>query len=158
MDAPTLSAFAAAAAAVAATAVAGINLYIGHRQSKAAILSAHAAIKTADSVGHRRIAEFRQEWIENVRDTLSEYLSLLILVTGEDPLTQEDHKRLLALRTKLQLLLNPDEDHTKALMKVLDDIQAEHTVGSRVTKSSEAVMTAIDLLKAEWIRLQKELH
>ena len=44
MDAPTISAFAAAAAAFGAFTVAGIQLFVGYRQSKAALGSAGAAI------------------------------------------------------------------------------------------------------------------
>jgi D-serine deaminase-like pyridoxal phosphate-dependent protein len=49
MDVATISALAAAAAAIGAFSVAGVQLYVGHRQSEAALKAADAALMNAQS-------------------------------------------------------------------------------------------------------------
>lgn len=60
MDVATISALAATAAAVGALSVAGVQLYVGHRQSEAALKAADAALMNAQSAGRHTVAEFRQ--------------------------------------------------------------------------------------------------
>jgi hypothetical protein len=47
MDVTTISALAATSAAVGAFSVAGVQLYVGHRQSEAALKAANAALMNA---------------------------------------------------------------------------------------------------------------
>jgi len=56
MDVATISALAAAAAAVGAFSVAGVQLYVGHRQSEAALKAANAALMNALSAGRHTVA------------------------------------------------------------------------------------------------------
>jgi hypothetical protein len=159
MDPQTLSAYAAAAAAFAAATVAGIQFYVGYRQSKAALLAAQAAMMNAQNAGRHTIAGSRQNWINAVIETLSEYHSLLLMtgvgVPEPDP---EDGKKLVALRTKLEILLNPDEADTVALVAATDKIRRGKTLEERVADSPEMVRIARKLLKAEWVRIKKELQ
>ena len=53
MDVATISALAATAAAIGAFSVAGVQLYVGHRQSEAALKAADAALMNAQSAGVR---------------------------------------------------------------------------------------------------------
>src|SRR6266700_577734 len=107
MDPQTLSAYAAAAAALAAATVAAIQLFVGYRQSKAALLTAEAAMLNAKNAGRHRIASFRQTWIDVVRDALCEYHSILMNIeAGEEP-AADDERKLSSLKTRLDLLLNP---------------------------------------------------
>lgn len=158
MDAAAISALAAAAAAFAAASVAAIQLYVGHRQSRAALLSANAAMKNADSAGRHTIAAFRQKWIDTVIDTLSEYHAILIMVGNERPGSTPEGAKLLALRTKLEILLNPDEVDTVALIGATDKMRRGETLEERLSASPEVVRVARKLLKAEWVRLKSELQ
>jgi hypothetical protein len=154
-DAATISAFAAAAAAIAAATVAGIQFYIGYRQSKADLISAQAAMMNAESAGRHTIASFRQEWIETVRDTLSEYHSIL-MSTGGALLSQEDERKLAALRTKLGLMLNPDENDSLDLLRLI--VEMRHcSPTDRHHKDLEISKLAHRILKTEWIRIKDEL-
>jgi hypothetical protein len=57
MDVATISALAATAAAIGAFSVAGVQLYVGHRQSEAALKAADAALMNAQSAGRHRVAD-----------------------------------------------------------------------------------------------------
>lgn len=156
LDAPTLSAIAAAAAAIAAATVAGIQLYVGHRQSKAALVSAQAAMINAHSSGRHTIAEFRQKWIDKVIDALSEHHAILTAM-GEGLRSGEENQKLAALRTKLEILLNPTESDTVALLTAIDAVDAVKDESARLVKSREAISIARRLLKTEWMRIKNEL-
>lgn len=128
MDAPTISAIAAASAAAAAATVAAIQFYVGHRQSKAALQSADAALMNAKNTGRHKIADSRQKWIDRVIDVLSEHHAILMTKPDAQPLPKDEAKKLAALRTKLEILLNPEEADTIALIKAIDDIERCETL------------------------------
>ena|ERR1700730_10538413 len=125
-DAPTIAAFGAwAAAAVALTGV-GFQFFVGRRQATAALTSANAALITAKNAGRYRIAEFRQEWIHKVIDTLSEQHAIL---ATKSALSAEDEQNVALLGMKLGLLLNPDEADTVALTNAMDKVVEATTRG-----------------------------
>jgi len=63
----------------------------------------------------------RQKWIDKVIDTLSEHHAVLTLREGgRRALGEDDAKKLSALRTKLEILLNPDEEDTVTLLRAID--------------------------------------
>jgi hypothetical protein len=96
MDAPTLSAFAAWAAATVALTGAGFQFFIGRKQADAAYMSAQAALKNAQNAGSHKVAEFRQEWIDNVIDTLCQHQSILTIIPAAERPNPEDDKALAA--------------------------------------------------------------
>jgi hypothetical protein len=158
MDAPTISALAAACAAAAAATVAGIQLYVGHRQSKAALRSAEAALMNATHAGRHKIADSRQKWINKVIDTLSEHHAILMTKPDDQPLPPDEIKKLAALRTKLEILLNPEEADTIALLKTIDEIEQCGNFIERQVHDEQMVSTARRLLKTEWVRIKTELQ
>src|SRR5690349_21200185 len=115
MDVATISALAATAAAVGAFSVAGVQLYVGHRQSGAALKGAAAALMNAQSAGRHTVAEFRQSWSNKVIDALSDYNAILMSVDN-GYLSADDRRKLTALWTRLELLLNPDEPDAASLL------------------------------------------
>jgi len=156
LDASTISAFAAAAAAAAAATVAGIQLYVGYRQSKAELIAAQAAMMGAEGAGRHTIAAFRQKWIECVRDTLCEYHSIL-MSTDEKDIRPEDQRKLAALKTKLELLLNPDEPDAQELLVQINDMRFSDGEIERLEKDEAISKIAHQILKTEWVRIKKEL-
>jgi hypothetical protein len=157
MDAPTLSAIAASVAASVAATVAGIQLYIGRRQADAALTSARAALMNAQNEGRHTVAEFRQKWIDKVIDTLCEHHSIIV-ARGPDETPSSDTLRVLsASRTKLEILLNPEEADTVALLARMDAVLAGKTVEVRDKEGAEMLSVARRLLKREWVRIKEEL-
>jgi hypothetical protein len=165
-----LSAIAATVAALVAAAVGGIQLYVGRRQSQAALLSAQAAMRTAESAGRRRIAEFRQAWIERVRDLLSELAAIQFeLGMKTDNLTEAKATELFfrsrELTTKLELLLNPNEPLARELVSAVrlfinpENQKKGGVINTLLLMASEARLVEIaqPFLKVEWDRLKNEL-
>jgi len=157
MDAPTLSATAAWLAATVAATVAGIQFFIGRKQADAALTSARAALMNAQNAGRHTIAEFRQKWIDKVIDTLCEHHSIIATRgPGETPCAEE-LRALTASRTKLEILLNPEEVDTAELLSKMDAVFGGATAESRQKAGEEMLSIARRLLKREWVRIKEEL-
>jgi hypothetical protein len=157
LDAATISAFAAAAAAMAAATVAGIQLYIGHRQTEAELIAAQAAMMNAESIGRHTVAAFRQKWIECVRDALCEYQSILMSL-NEDERVSADDRKLAALKTKLELLLNPEEPDAQHLLAKINDLRVVDSPKERLKTDEALSALAHKILKTEWVRIKDELR
>jgi hypothetical protein len=150
MDGSTLSALAAwAAAAVALTGVA-FNFFVGRKQAKAALLS-------AENAGQHRIAEFRQAWINEIIDALSDHHSIASTIPpGQNP-SPEDDRKLAALRTRLAIRLNPTEPDTVALLHAIERIDESRSDSEFDKAQAEMLSVARRLLKREWDRIKDEL-
>jgi hypothetical protein len=157
MDAPTLSAIAAYAAAGVAATVAGIQFYIGRKQADAALTSARAALMNAQNAGRHTVAEFRQKWIDKVIDTLCEHHSIVIARAPDEAPTSDDLRALSSSRTKLEILLNPEEADTVALLAKIDAILTQSSAEARDQEAAEMLTVARRLLKREWVRIKDEL-
>lgn len=158
MDVTTISALAAAGAAAGAFSVAGVQLYVGHRQSKAALKAANAALTNAQSAGRHKVAEFRQSWIDKVIDAFSDYHAILMSIGDGHSLSSDDHRKLTALWTRLELLLNPDESDAVALLKLADAARQSETAAARDSNARDMVQLARSIVKTEWVRIQTELQ
>lgn len=156
-DASTISALAAAGAALVAATVAGIQFWTGRRQSKAALISAQAALMNATNAGRHTVAEFRQNWINKVIDTLCDHHSIT-MARPEGELSLVDERKLSSARTQLEILLNPDEPDTVELLKNIDAIDESKTETERKERAGEMLTVARRLLKREWDRIKKELE
>lgn len=103
------------------------------------------------------MAEFRQKWIDNVIATLSECHAILITREVGGVSSLSDARTLRSLRTKLEILLNPSEDDTVALLSKLDEVERATADSERRARSDQMVSVARGLLKREWVRLKTEL-
>lgn len=157
MDAPTISALAATGAAIVAATVAGIQFHVGRKQAEAALTSAKAALMNAQNAGRHTIAEFRQKWIDNVIDTLCEHHSIVMTAPAGQAPPPAESRILAASRTKLEILLNPDEADTVALLAKMDAVVASTTTEARDKQSADMLTVARRLLKREWVRIKNEL-
>jgi hypothetical protein len=157
MDVATISAIAATAAAVGAFSVAGVQLYVGHRQSGAALKAAAAALMNAQSAGRHTVAEFRQSWSNKVIDALSDYQAILMSIDSGH-LSADDRRKLTALWTRLELLLNPDEADAASLLRLADAARLSKTAAERDANARDMVQLARNLLKTEWLTIQVELQ
>jgi hypothetical protein len=153
MDVTTISPLAAAGAAVGAFSVAGVQLYVGHRQSEATLKAAKAALMNAQSAGRHTVAVFRQSWIDKVIDALSDYHAILMTIGDGHSLSPHDHRKLTALWTRLELVLNPDESDAVSAQAGGCRASAE-----RDSNACDMVQLARNLVKTEWMRIQIELQ
>lgn len=158
MDVTTISALAATGAAVGAFSVAGVQLYVGHRQSEAALKAANAALMNAQSAGRHTVAVFRQSWIDKIIDALSDYHAILMSIGDGHSLSPNDHRKLTALWTRLELLLNPDQADAVSLLKLADAARQSETTAERDSNARDMIQLARNLVKTEWVRIQTELQ
>jgi hypothetical protein len=130
---------------------------IGTRQAEAARISADAAMLNAQRAGDRAVATMRVQWIEALRNTLSEYHSILMCV-DDDNYSDADDRRLSDLGTRLDLLLNLDEPKQLALWKISDNIFNLTSSQERIAGDPELVAAGRAVMKAEWEKIKRELR
>jgi hypothetical protein len=112
----------------------------------------------AESVCRHTVAAFRQKWIDAVRDTLSEYHSILMLAPDVVVISAEDWRRLTGLKTKLNLLLNPKEEGSRRLLLLLSEMRDCQNWAERADLSTKLSTIAQEILKTEWVRIKDELE
>jgi hypothetical protein len=170
---PILTTPAAAAAVIAAavTLLVGLlTLTIGARQVRATQTSADAAMMTAANAGTRALASVRLDWLKDLRDTLSEYHSILM---SENPNGKEttaaakekaeaaDNRQLSYLGTKLDLLLNQEKKYQKALWQVSDDILqmgVETATDDEIDEADKRLVEAArNVLDFHWRKIKAEI-
>ena len=92
---------------------ASFQLRIGSKQ-------AAAAQRAVDLTGSRAIATMRLEWMDKLRDTLSEFHSILMIKENVDK--EKDAVKLSHLGTEIDLLLNQQDEVQKVLWDITDKI------------------------------------
>jgi hypothetical protein len=132
------------------------TIVIGRRQVAAAQRNAEAAMLTAQKVGARAIGSLRQQWIDTLRRTLSEYHS--ILMTAKYPLSKQDDRLVSNLGTQIELMLNPSEELSRKLDEVMGKIYECEDYDDRVAMDPEFIEAARAVLKAEWNRVKADLE
>ncbi len=108
------------------------------------------------------VTQFRQQWIENLRNSISDYISkaeflLLEIKTNQrnDQYLIDIYQELLKLRYKIDLMLNPlEDDHKKIidyLVKIRNGIYDKNvTVFALQTEISQLNEFTKKVLKMEW--------
>jgi hypothetical protein len=94
--------------------------------------------------------------VEELRQVLSEYHSILMTVDGER--TEEDRRRLANLGTKLDLMMNLNEEDQKRLWQVADDIYNEEDIERRRALDNPLMVAGRLVLKNEWEKIKLELR
>ena len=160
MDPLILNLVSACTALVASIAGPFVTLAVAKRQFSASVLSAN-----------------RQKWIETLRDTLSELISILgtaavLRMTwkadwdrGLGPLSErgellEKVQRLVMVQAKIRLLINPLEPDHEALYRAIEaaskHLQAEDWHESSMEADVELITRlAQAILKREWMRVKQ---
>jgi hypothetical protein len=160
MDAFLIGLVSACTALVASIVGPIITLTVAKRQFNATVLSAN-----------------RQKWIESLRDTLAELISLLVAALvvkakwkdkwekgrgalSADPALLEKLQRIVLTQSKIRLLLNPTEvDHQRlgeAIETALKRLQAEESLDAETEADIEIITKlAQSILKREWQRVKR---
>jgi hypothetical protein len=105
--------------------------------------------------GTLKVAEFRQQWINDLRNTMAEYQSYGIL-PGFDP---SKERKFYELGTKIELLMNPNDRDFANLQGILYQF-LESAEGDKIDKyqnNAEFVAICQGILKREWERLKQDL-
>jgi hypothetical protein len=105
--------------------------------------------------GTMKIAEFRQTWINNLRDEMAEFQSHGVL-PGHDPTKERDFYRL---GTKIELLMNPrDPDYGKLQSLMYGFLStANGDASDKYGHNAQFVTVCQGILKREWDRLKRDI-
>ncbi len=128
---------------------------------------AAAAVRAAEDTGVHAIARLRQGWIDELRSRVAQAHSLLAnaLPPPGDQLDEYAANRVQRtieaneVMAKIELLLNPGEEGSKALMQALNELQRCGTgLSERQAAGGKVVTAAQVILKTEWDRVKRELR
>jgi hypothetical protein len=158
MDALTIAFVTACTALISAVVGPAVSYVVARRQIRASVISTN-----------------RERWTEALRDSVAEYVALLIsasmvkLTIAQDPLKAlgADHallevfERTVLVKNKVMLLTNPNERRYTELCNVVEAtyqslISDDPQDLPKIHSASEAITRAArEVLKAEWIRVKR---
>ena len=154
--------------------IGAMTLYLGHRQLKSNERTLREQINSAKDIARLDfnktvISGNRQEWINTLRENISEYLGLTesrssifwgIADTAKyQELSQANLASILRLEAKIVLMLNSTEEDSKELIRILR-LYTRSTFNESVEQTKEELnQRTIELtetiLKSEWERVKK---
>lgn len=117
---------------------------------KAAEVASRAADRQIVLNSKSKIAEFRQAWINNLRDAMAKFMAL-----GFD--TSPTAREIVEMTAKIQLLMNKKDKRYPQLIEYMKEFYARITGGDQRYDSDAFVELCQDILKDEWEVLKKEL-
>jgi hypothetical protein len=123
--------------------------------AQASKISADAALLTANAAGNRAIAAMRLQWLDKLRNVMSEYHS--VLVTYDDKDQSPDYRKACELGTQLDLMLNLNEADQKQLWDIADKV-FHATKEERIALDKEFMSAGRVVLKNEWEKIKRELR
>lgn len=154
--------------------IGAITLYLGHRQLKSNEGILREQINSARDIARLDfnktvISGNRQEWINTLRENVSEYLGLtesrssifwgIADSAKYQELSQANLASILRLEAKIVLMLNSTEEESKELIRILR-LYTRSTFNKSVEQTKEELnQRTIELtkkiLKSEWERVKK---
>lgn len=158
MDALTITFVTASTALMSAVGGPLVSYIIARRQIRASVISNN-----------------RERWIEALRDSIAEYVGLLLSASmikqtvGKDPLkaVSEDHallqivERGVLVKNKIMLMANPNDSGYVALCELIEAtyqsmVSDDAQPSEKMRSDAEAITRAgRDVLKAEWERVKR---
>jgi len=134
---------------VSAAAAAASSRYSTHR----ALRTEHKKIKLE---GTLKLAEFRQNWINSLRDAMAEFHSYGTL-PDSDPTKEREFYRL---GTKIELFMNPKDPDYPALQNLMYSFMdtADGDISDKYGNNAAYVSLCQKILKREWDRLRADIE
>ena len=111
------------------------------------------------------ISPIRQQWIDNLRNTIIELLakSHHYCVSGTEDREDEEYYRIIELEKKIILLINSkEEDNNKLLEKISEMLDNLYKGGMKSDilfweKHNEIIQISQSILKREWERVKNDI-
>ena len=103
-----------------------------------------------------KVAEFRQSWINNLRDEMAEFQSY-----GVHPGTDPANERIFyKLGTKIELLMNPNDPDYSALHQQMYNFLSvsDGDAIDKYSQNAEFITCCQRILKREWDRLKSDIE
>jgi hypothetical protein len=108
-------------------------------------------IRTAERM---KLAEFRQAWINQLRDAMAEFHAI-----GMNPHNdQESFTEFYKHGTKIELLMNRDDEDYPELQRLLYALLQAKTVGEKYAVNAPYVDVCQRIIKREWEVLKQKLR
>ena len=126
------------------------------QSADAAQRAADAAMLTAQNAGRREIARLRLAWMDKLRDTVSEFHSILMI--RENVEREKEAEKLSRLGTQIDLLLNREDKVQRDLWDITDKIYKCEAIEERQSMDEELVKAGRAVLKAEWEKVKAEMR
>lgn len=130
------------------------------------LVATHIANKSAEkrqifeADRHRRLklSEFRQVWINDLRNDLSQFISICAYQKDSE---EEEIKKMIFLIAKIQIMMNADDPNFSKLVDCMKNLSKPKLDDTPTTENdalpSELIKLSRTILKEEWKRLKKEL-
>ena len=136
------------------------NLAIGVGTFVLAIVLGISNWRTSSMDRKVHIANKRQDWINELRIMVAEYLSIAQEMHVRRKVPDDLMRRLITIRNKLVLMLNPEEENTKLLIEILDSIYNELFTKGEINNKrfyalkTQSLNTAQKIFKSEWRKIK----
>lgn len=143
--------------------IAGIAVFFGP------LISIYVTRKTLETnskiAAKNLISPIRQEWINDLRNTLIELTSKSAhyMVAGTEDRKDSEYYRITELEHKIKLLINPlEDDHTKLVESISELTTSLYRGGLENEtlfweKHREIISISQKILKREWERVKNEI-
>jgi len=134
-----------------------------------AVIAAGASLLTLINSKETKVSEFRQQWIDALREDLATLISIVFEIKGEGNDDTPKRSKAIAkanlVATRIGLRLNEEENKSRDLQNKLADLR--HAIHDDESKSSELTFSEVDLkaavaiksgqllLKPEWNRVKQ---
>lgn len=103
-----------------------------------------------------KLADFRESWLNNLRNTISELTG--VVLTAPSMSDAEALRRAAELATRAKLLMNKQDERYHEFISLLDAIINNDNSESRFKLATELTSVVQDILKAEWNVLKRDLE
>lgn len=138
----------------------------------AAVIGALATLLGLIITKEQKTSEFRQAWVDALRDDLTDYVTQVNVIADAASITYANNEKKLAAMSKayaefnkanfrINLRLNRDEDLSLAVLSSLSNFNALIASGDGLTPDNireeevKFLQASQDLLKYEWNRVKK---
>jgi hypothetical protein len=144
-----------------------VSWFISSRQVRASIEVTKRQINSSLAVANKQIvAPMRQKWINDLRDLVAELTSdtLHYFKAGHDFEGYKNFQRLTFLESKIQLMLNPnEEDHQKLEWMIHEMMQALQRGDEKgrqdfIATHPEVIKLSRLVFKREWNRVKDNIE
>ncbi len=103
-----------------------------------------------------KLADFRESWLNNLRNTISELTG--VVLTAPNMSDTETLRRAAELATRAKLLMNKHDERYHEFISLLDAIVNNDNSESRFKLATDLTAVVQDILKAEWNVLKRDLE
>lgn len=127
----------------------------------AAEIARRNAILSAELEIAKTMTASRQEWINVLREDMAEFAGISarrsrVIASGE-VLGAEEFERMVVLSARIQMRLNPKDDHFEDLLDSISSCSLEKDAGKHGRATKDFVQVSQKILKKEWEVLKNEL-